>query len=566
VEPDEFEAIPPAQATQATQGLAAEPIESANSELAVDRENLEDDIVDTGVIRAEFEVVPLDREDLEVPMQAATSELPPVMVSNEPKTFSVGSSEGHFETSDDSHEEEAAEEVFDATPDTQEEQVVEYVEEQASQNAYEGPFQESYQAGDAQVEAGEDELDFAAIEQSVDELVQEAQGDQSHQEEAFAPREIEAVTEPIYEIAAEQIGPSDVLQREPAFEPPAESEIVSQLASVEPSQVYESPEEPLVAEPIVDSTAPEALDQVVADLACEIVESVDLANLSGNRTEISFLEEIVESELASESQWQLQPVHSDQQALEDSPPVQAREPEPLHTVVEAPPVPEVEQRPVVEPAPQPVPAAAQQQLARPAPQPVPAVAQQPLAQPAPQPVPAAAQQPLARPAPQPVPAVAQQPLAQPAPQPVPAVAQQPLAQPAPQPVPTAQQQPAVQPHPASQTPAASIALDPSIVALATQILTQAISTACSHVHFQSTAEGVALRFILDGEVQAETLLPAQIQPMLVLCLKSMAGLDPNIVDRPQDKSFVTNSFGDPVTMRVTCFPGAHGETVAVSLK
>jgi type II secretory ATPase GspE/PulE/Tfp pilus assembly ATPase PilB-like protein len=247
--------------------------------------------------------------------------------------------------------------------------------------------------------------------------------------------------------------------------------------------------------PATAAELPDALEDVLSNVTNEIIDNVELANLSGNRTEISFLEEIVESELT----------------FEDS----------SVAAAQAKPVPA--QQPVV-PAPQPV------------------------VQPAAQPTPPAPVQPAAQ---------------------TPA---QPAAQAAPKPAEAPPAQPAAAPPPASSdlTVSGSVVeklnLDPSILNLATQILTQAVNSPCSDVHFEPLADGLALRFMSDGDLLDETILPAQIQGMLILCLKSMAGLDPAVCDRPQDKRFVTKSFGEPVEMRITSIPGVHGEMVAVSLK
>lgn len=223
-----------------------------------------------------------------------------------------------------------------------------------------------------------------------------------------------------------------------------------------------------------------AIDDVLASVTNEIIDNAELANLSGNRTEISFLEEIVESELAFSEQ-----IETD----------------------------------------------------APAPQPAAAAAAGPASD---------TPEPVARPEP-----VATAPV---------------LEEAAPQEVPAPAAAAAPQQQDMTAPPAVAAQLDPSILNLATQILTQAVNSPCSDVHFEPLADGLALRFMSEGELLDETILPAQIQGMLILCLKSMAGLDTAVVDRPQDKKFVTRSFGDPVEMRITSIPGIHGEMVAVSLK
>ena len=277
--------------------------------------------------------------------------------------------------------------------------------------------------------------------------------------------------------------------------------------------------------PATAAELPDALDDVLSSVTNELIDNVELANLSGNRTEISFLEEIVESELALDDQGD---------AKQDEPSVQ----------------PEQLRAPVTQQTatPQQAPATQLSQNVQPA--------QKPTQSPATQ-TPTAA--PLTPPAVQAPPAAQAVPAAQ-----APAA---PVAQAAPpQATPPTAPPPASNDLSVSQAAVEKLNLDPSILNLATQILTQAVNSPCSDVHFEPLADGLALRFMSDGDLLDETILPAQIQGMLILCLKSMAGLDPAVVDRPQDKRFITRSFGDPVEMRITSIPGMHGEMVAVSLK
>ncbi len=255
-----------------------------------------------------------------------------------------------------------------------------------------------------------------------------------------------------------------------------------------------------VSMPDTAAELPDALDDVLSSVTNDLIDNVELANLSGNRTEISFLEEIVESELALENQ----------SAAQASP-----EPQPAA------------------PSSQPLPESGQNAAS-------PSVAATPPVQ--------------SPPVVQTVPAVQESPA-------IPAAPAAVVAQ-----TPAAQATPASKDLSVSQAAVEKLNLDPSILNLATQILTQAVNSPCSDVHFEPLADGLALRFMSDGDLLDETILPAQIQGMLILCLKSMAGLDPSVVDRPQDKRFITSSFGDPVEMRITSIPGMHGEMVAVSLK
>lgn len=323
------------------------------------------------------------------------------------------------------------------------------------------------------------------------------------------------------ESPAQVAGQSGAVAIEPAA-PFAES-VVPPAAEFSAADQFSTPTLPEAAE------LPDALEDVLSNVTSELIDNAELANLSGNRTEISFLEEIVESELSLDDQI------AAQRQVEES--TQAQ---PQPTVAQA--TAAVSQQAAPQPAPQATP-------------PTPAV-QETIPQPAAQ-----------EPAPQAVPQ-AQPPQPAPPTEPPQAVPPQ-NAQPQPVAAQTAQDAPPAMPDETlqvSQSAVEQLNLDPSILNLATQILTQAVNSPCSDVHFEPLADGLALRFMSDGDLLDETILPAQIQGMLILCLKSMAGLDPKISDRPQDKKFVTRTFGDPVEMRITSIPGMHGEMVAVSLK
>jgi type II secretory ATPase GspE/PulE/Tfp pilus assembly ATPase PilB-like protein len=71
---------------------------------------------------------------------------------------------------------------------------------------------------------------------------------------------------------------------------------------------------------------------------------------------------------------------------------------------------------------------------------------------------------------------------------------------------------------------------------------------------------------MKGPDHKASLDPAELKAMLILCLKTIGGLDTSIVDRPQDKRISTSSFGDEVHIRMTSIPGEFGEMVAISLQ
>jgi Type II secretory pathway, ATPase PulE/Tfp pilus assembly pathway, ATPase PilB len=104
------------------------------------------------------------------------------------------------------------------------------------------------------------------------------------------------------------------------------------------------------------------------------------------------------------------------------------------------------------------------------------------------------------------------------------------------------------------------------MALANSILSQAVNSMCSEVHFEPMNGGLILRFMQGGDLMDETTLPAELTSMLILCLKTIGGLDTSVVDKPQDQRIATSSFGSEVQLRMTSIPGEFGEMVAISLQ
>ena len=96
-----------------------------------------------------------------------------------------------------------------------------------------------------------------------------------------------------------------------------------------------------------------------------------------------------------------------------------------------------------------------------------------------------------------------------------------------------------------------------------RILAEARAIGASDVHFQPAAEGVEVRWRLDGVLHRATTLPASVAPNLVARLKVMADLLTYRTDLPQEGR-IKGSHGD-VEMRLSTFPTLHGEKAVVRL-
>ncbi|HWE40837.1 MAG TPA: GspE/PulE family protein [Isosphaeraceae bacterium] len=102
-----------------------------------------------------------------------------------------------------------------------------------------------------------------------------------------------------------------------------------------------------------------------------------------------------------------------------------------------------------------------------------------------------------------------------------------------------------------------------VVALVDLILAEARAAGASDVHLLPTADGLELRWRIDGVLQAVSTLPATLAPNVVARLKVVAELLTYRTDLPQEGR-IRGAPGD-VEMRVSTFPTLHGEKAVVRL-
>lgn len=123
------------------------------------------------------------------------------------------------------------------------------------------------------------------------------------------------------------------------------------------------------------------------------------------------------------------------------------------------------------------------------------------------------------------------------------------------------------PDPASAFHDALAALAPGSPKYATEvvelILGEARTVGASDVHLQPTAEGLELRWRVDGVLQAAAILPASVAPNVVARLKVLAELLTYRTDVPQEGRI--RSAPGEVEMRVSTFPTLYGEKAVVRL-
>src|SRR5689334_10623981 len=111
------------------------------------------------------------------------------------------------------------------------------------------------------------------------------------------------------------------------------------------------------------------------------------------------------------------------------------------------------------------------------------------------------------------------------------------------------------------------ALDPAsprhVVELVDLLLAEARAIGASDVHLTPTAEGLDVRWRIDGVLQPAAPLPPALMPNVAARLKVLADLLTDRTDVPQEGR-IRGAPGE-VEMRVSTFPTLHGEKAVVRL-
>ncbi|HBT76467.1 MAG TPA: general secretion pathway protein GspE, partial [Planctomycetaceae bacterium] len=112
-----------------------------------------------------------------------------------------------------------------------------------------------------------------------------------------------------------------------------------------------------------------------------------------------------------------------------------------------------------------------------------------------------------------------------------------------------------------------MAQEPSVIKLVNEILLEAIESRTSDIHIESEADGLAIRFRIDGVLHVQH-FPAEInrfQSAIISRLKIMAKL--NIAERrlPQDGRIQLKYSGREIDVRVSVIPMIHGEGIVMRL-
>ncbi|GMA57598.1 type II secretion system protein E [Alicyclobacillus sacchari] len=105
--------------------------------------------------------------------------------------------------------------------------------------------------------------------------------------------------------------------------------------------------------------------------------------------------------------------------------------------------------------------------------------------------------------------------------------------------------------------------DSPVVRMLNQILIEAAGAGASDVHLDPQADGVRVRYRIDGFLRTERIVPRHLQSALTARVKVLAQL--NIAEQrlPQDGRFELEEGGRTLDVRVATMPTTHGEKVVM---
>lgn len=97
------------------------------------------------------------------------------------------------------------------------------------------------------------------------------------------------------------------------------------------------------------------------------------------------------------------------------------------------------------------------------------------------------------------------------------------------------------------------------------LLAAALEIGTSDIHIEAEEKQVAVRYRIDGVLQAIATIPKESWKQLVNRIKLVAGLKLNITTAPQDGRFTIHFGGENIDVRTSALPTAFGESVVMRL-
>ncbi|MBX7143506.1 MAG: type II/IV secretion system protein [Oligoflexia bacterium] len=106
---------------------------------------------------------------------------------------------------------------------------------------------------------------------------------------------------------------------------------------------------------------------------------------------------------------------------------------------------------------------------------------------------------------------------------------------------------------------------PPIVRIVNKIISDAVVANASDIHVDPTPSGIDIRFRIDGVMQHVMDAPKRVQLPIVSRLKLIAGMDIAERRKPQDGRARVRVATEPIDLRVSALPTAHGEKIVIRL-
>lgn len=124
---------------------------------------------------------------------------------------------------------------------------------------------------------------------------------------------------------------------------------------------------------------------------------------------------------------------------------------------------------------------------------------------------------------------------------------------------------AAEPEDAEESAADARVDDAPVVRMTTELITEAIRLGASDVHVEPQAEGLRIRYRVDGLLRDAAWVPKSMSAAVVSRLKIISGMDIAERRRPQDGRVAFPVDGTQVDARVSTLPALHGEKVVIRL-
>ncbi|MBW7896065.1 MAG: Flp pilus assembly complex ATPase component TadA [Opitutaceae bacterium] len=120
--------------------------------------------------------------------------------------------------------------------------------------------------------------------------------------------------------------------------------------------------------------------------------------------------------------------------------------------------------------------------------------------------------------------------------------------------------------PAGTAPRAEVtASDAPIIRLVESFITEAVKLRASDIHLEPLERRFRVRYRVDGVLIPGASPPKRLQAAIISRVKIMAGMSIAEKRLPQDGRITFNVDGNPLDLRVSSLPGAHGEGVVMRL-